>query len=79
MISRIREIKNAQLRTATEDAIDNPATCVRHHSGLDAGAKAASSGATCLRLAIQRKAASKGRAGRYSAWFGTSKEVFPRG
>ena len=38
---RIREIKNAQLRTATEDAIDNPATCVRHRSGLDAGAKAA--------------------------------------
>jgi hypothetical protein len=38
---RIREIKNAQLRAATEDAVDNPATCVRHRAGLDADAKAA--------------------------------------
>jgi hypothetical protein len=38
---RIREIRNAQLRTATEDAVDNPKTCVRHRSGLDADAKAA--------------------------------------
>jgi hypothetical protein len=38
---RIREMKNAQLRTATEDAVDNPATCVRHRAGVDATAKAA--------------------------------------
>jgi hypothetical protein len=38
---RIREIQNAQLRTATEDAVDNPATCVRHRAGIDAAGKAA--------------------------------------
>jgi hypothetical protein len=38
---RIREIQNAQLRTATEDAVDNPATCVRHRVGVDAATKAA--------------------------------------
>jgi hypothetical protein len=38
---RIREIQNAQLRTATEDAVDNPATCVRHRAEVDAAAKAA--------------------------------------
>jgi hypothetical protein len=38
---RIREMQNAQLRTATEDAVDNPATCVRHRAGLDAATKAA--------------------------------------
>jgi hypothetical protein len=37
----IREMQNAQLRTATEDAVDNPATCVRHRAGLDAATKAA--------------------------------------
>ena len=38
---RIREMENAQLRTATEDAVDDPATCVRHRAGVDATAKAA--------------------------------------
>src|SRR5262249_31388785 len=38
---RIREMQNAQLRTATEDAVDNPATCVRHRAGIDAATKAA--------------------------------------
>jgi hypothetical protein len=38
---RIREMENAQLRAATEDAVDNPATCVRHRAGVDATAKAA--------------------------------------
>jgi hypothetical protein len=38
---RIREMQNVQLRTATEDAVDNPATCVRHRAGLDAAAKTA--------------------------------------
>jgi hypothetical protein len=38
---RIREMQNAQLRTATEDAVDNPATCVRHRAGVDAATKAA--------------------------------------
>lgn len=37
----IREMQNAQLRSASQDAIDNPATCVRHRAGLDAAAKAA--------------------------------------
>jgi hypothetical protein len=38
---RIREMQNAELRTATEDAVDNPATCVRHRAGIDAARKAA--------------------------------------
>jgi hypothetical protein len=38
---RIREMQNAQLRSATEDAVDNPATCVRHRAGIDAATKAA--------------------------------------
>jgi hypothetical protein len=38
---RIHEMQNAQLRTATEDAVDNPATCVRHRAGVDAATKAA--------------------------------------
>jgi hypothetical protein len=38
---RIREMQNVQLRTATEDAVDNLATCVRHRAGLDAAAKTA--------------------------------------
>jgi hypothetical protein len=38
---RIREMQNGPLRTATEDAVDNPATCVRHRAGVDAAAKAA--------------------------------------
>src|SRR5215472_7501947 len=37
----IREMQNAQLRTATEDAVDNPTTCVRHRAGLAAATKAA--------------------------------------
>ena len=38
---QIREMQNAQLRTATEDAVDNPATCVHHRAGIDAATKAA--------------------------------------
>ncbi|HML11006.1 MAG TPA: hypothetical protein VK432_09095 [Stellaceae bacterium] len=36
---RIAEIKDDKIRAATQDAIDNPQTCVRHRAGVDAAAK----------------------------------------